>query len=103
MTHNPSSVDQHSVVSREEWLEARKAFLVREKQFTQQRDALSRARRELPWVKVDKTYTFEGPHGKKTLGDLFDGRSQLIVYHFMFGPDADNGCPHCSFWARSEE
>jgi predicted dithiol-disulfide oxidoreductase (DUF899 family) len=88
---------RHKVVSREEWLKARKAHLAREKEFTRQRDALSRERRELPWVKVEKNYLFDGPKGKESLADLFDGRSQLIVYHFMFGPDWKEGCPSCSF------
>jgi predicted dithiol-disulfide oxidoreductase (DUF899 family) len=90
---------RHTVVSRKEWLAARKALLVKEKKFTRLRDQLSQQRRELPWVKVDKDYVFDGPNGKETLSDLFDGRSQLIVYHFMFGPDWDAGCKHCSFWA----
>ena len=77
----------HPVVSREEWLVARKEFLQKEKVFNQQRDQLSRLRRELPWVKVEKDYLFDGPNGKESLADLFDGRSQLLVYHFMFGPD----------------
>src|SRR6478609_9954692 len=89
----------HKVVSQSEWLAARKAFLENEKRFTRARDELSRQRRELPWVKVDKPYVFDGPQGKETLSELFDGRSQLIVYHFMFGPDWDAGCKHCSFWA----
>ena len=87
----------HKVVSKEEWLEARKAHLAKEKEFTRQRDELSRQRRELPWVKVEKIYAFDGPQGKLTLSDLFDGRSQLIVYHFMFGPDWKEGCKSCSF------
>ena len=90
---------RHTVVSRKEWLAARKTLLVKEKKFTRLRDQLSRERRQLPWVKVDKDYVFDGPKGKETLSDLFDGRSQLIVYHFMFGPDWDAGCKHCSFWA----
>ena len=85
------------VVSHEEWLVARQALLEREKAFTRERDALSAARRELPWVKVDKAYVFDGPGGKETLADLFEGRSQLIVYHFMFGPEWEQGCPSCSF------
>jgi predicted dithiol-disulfide oxidoreductase (DUF899 family) len=89
----------HKLVSREEWLAARKAHLAKEKEFTRARDELSRQRRELPWVKVDKAYAFDGPDGKQTLGDLFDGRSQLIVYHFMFGPGWEQGCPSCSFLA----
>jgi predicted dithiol-disulfide oxidoreductase (DUF899 family) len=89
----------HPVVSREEWLAARTSFLEKEKAFTRQRDELNRQRRELPWVKVDKAYVFDGPNGKETLVDLFEHRSQLVVYHFMFAPDWDAGCPHCSFWA----
>ncbi len=88
---------EHAVVSREEWLRARKAFLTREKELTRKRDELSRERRELPWVRVEETYRFEGPDGVETLADLFRGRSQLIVYHFMFGPDWEEGCPSCSF------
>jgi predicted dithiol-disulfide oxidoreductase (DUF899 family) len=90
---------QHKVVSGEEWLAARRGFLVKEKEFTRLRDELSRQRRELPWVKVDKAYVFDGPDGKQSLSDLFAGRGQLIVYHFMFGPDWKEGCPSCSFWA----
>lgn len=89
----------HKVVSREEWLVARKAHLAREKQFTRLRDELSSERRELPWVRVEKRYVFEGPEGRRTLEDLFEGRSQLIVYHFMFGPGWKEGCPGCSFLA----
>jgi predicted dithiol-disulfide oxidoreductase (DUF899 family) len=88
---------QHQVVSREEWLAARKQLLSQEKEFTRLRDRLSAERRELPWVKVDKQYVFDGPDGKESLGDLFDGRSQLLVYHFMFGPRWEQGCPSCSF------
>ncbi|MGH9940600.1 MAG: DUF899 domain-containing protein [Blastocatellia bacterium] len=87
----------HKVVSRAEWIEARRAFLAKEKEFTRRRDELSRQRRELPWVKVEKNYVFDGPKGKETLADLFDGRGQLIVYHFMFGPGWEQGCPSCSF------
>ena len=90
---------QHRVVSREEWLAARKILLDKEKAFTRLRDDLSRERRELPWVKVDTPYVFEGPKGRETLADLFENRSQLVVYHFMFGPEWDQGCTHCSFWA----
>ena len=90
---------RHAVVSRTEWMAARKALLAKEKKFTKLRDQLSQARRQLPWVKVDKDYLFDGPNGTETLPDLFDGRSQLIVYHFMFAPDWDAGCKHCSFWA----
>src|SRR5438477_46627 len=89
----------HTIVSREEWREARTAHLAKEKEFTRLRDQLSAERRALPWVKVDKTYVFEGPAGKTTLAELFDGRRQLIVYHFMFGPGWEEGCPSCSFLA----
>ncbi|HUN40302.1 MAG TPA: thioredoxin family protein [Acetobacteraceae bacterium] len=88
---------QHPVVSREEWLIARKQLLAREKAFTRMRDELTTERMALPWVKVDKTYVFEGPNGPETLSDLFDGRSQLVVKHFMFGPDWTEGCVGCSF------
>lgn len=91
----------HRIVSQEEWLEARKAHLTREKEFTRLRDQLSRERRALPWVKVEKDYVFQGPNGPESLGDLFDGRSQLLVQHFMYGPDWEEGCPSCSFWADS--
>ena len=87
------------VVSREDWITARKEHLVKEKEFTRLRDQLSQDRRELPWVKVEKEYLFDGPDGKQSLSDLFDGRSQLIIYHFMYGPDWEEGCPSCSFWA----
>jgi len=90
---------KHTVVSQKEWLAARKALLVKEKEFTKQRDALSRQRRELPWVKVDKNYTFEASSGRRTLADLFAGKSQLIVYHFMLGPGWKEGCPSCSYLA----
>ena len=92
-------MEPHKVVSRAEWLTARKAHLENEKRFTRARDELSRQRRELPWVKVEKAYMFEGPNGRETLADLFDGRGQLIVYHFMFGPDWEQGCPSCSYLA----
>ena len=85
------------IVTREEWRQARKAHLAKEKEFTQLRDRLSAERRALPWVRVDKPYVFEGPSGKATLADLFGGRRQLIVYHFMFGPGWEEGCPSCSF------
>jgi predicted dithiol-disulfide oxidoreductase (DUF899 family) len=87
------------VVSEADWLVARKDLLTREKEFTRQRDALSTARRQLPMVKVEKRYVFEGANGKETLGDLFDGRSQLIVYHFMLGPGWEEGCKSCSYLA----
>src|SRR5204863_7651419 len=94
-----NSIKAHPVVSHEEWLSARTAFLAKEKEFTRLRDDLSRQRRELPWEKVEKQYIFDGPKGKESLADLFENRSQLIVYHFMFAPTWDAGCPHCSFWA----
>src|SRR5437762_8159747 len=91
---NPSKV-----VSRDEWLVARKDLLTREKELTRLRDEVSRHRRELPWVKVDKEYVFDGPEGKETLTDLFADRSQLIVYHFMLGPGWEEGCKSCSYLA----
>jgi predicted dithiol-disulfide oxidoreductase (DUF899 family) len=87
-----------NVVAHDKWLEARKALLVKEKEFTRARDELSRQRRELPWETVEE-YVFDGPKGKQTLSELFDGRSQLVVYHFMFEPEWDEGCASCSFWA----
>jgi predicted dithiol-disulfide oxidoreductase (DUF899 family) len=92
---------KHPIVSREAWLDARKALLAKEKAFTRQRDQLSAKRRALPWVKVDKYYVFDGPDGNESLSDLFAGRSQLIVQHFMYGPDWQEGCKSCSFWADS--
>jgi predicted dithiol-disulfide oxidoreductase (DUF899 family) len=89
----------HRVVSHDEWLEARKALLAEEKEFTRSRDRVTQLRRDLPWEPVDKKYVFDGPDGKESLGDLFAGRSQLLVYHFMFAPEDDAGCPVCSFWA----
>ncbi len=89
----------HKVVSREAWLEVRREHLEKEKEFTRLRDQLSEERRALPWVKVDKAYLFDGPNGQETLADLFGDRDQLIVYHFMYGPDWEEGCPSCSFWA----
>ncbi len=94
-------MDEHTVVSAEEWVIARKALLEREKEFTRLRAELARQRRDLPWEEVTKEYFFEGPDGTRSLSQLFDGRSQLIVYHFMFPPDWDEGCPRCSFWADS--
>ena len=89
----------HKIVSREEWIAARKAHMAREKELTQAREALSEERRNLPWVKVDKTYVFDGPNGKVTLADLFQGRPQLVVQHVMYAPDWDAACKSCSFWA----
>lgn len=89
----------HRVVSHDQWIAARTQFLAAEKEFTRLRDELSQQRRDLPWESVDKDYVFEGPNGRESLSDLFEGRSQLIVYHFMFNPKDSVGCPHCSFWA----
>jgi predicted dithiol-disulfide oxidoreductase (DUF899 family) len=93
------NLNNHQIVSKNEWIKARKVLLQKEKEFTELRDQLSQQRRDLPWVAVDKEYVFDGPNGKQNLSDLFDGRSQLIVYHFMYGPNWDAGCPSCSFWA----
>lgn len=92
-------MQHHRIVSRDEWLAARKTYLAKEKEFTRLRDQLSAERRALPWVKVEKNYVFDGPNGKETLADLFAGRSQLIVYHFMLGPEWEAGCKSCSFLA----
>jgi predicted dithiol-disulfide oxidoreductase (DUF899 family) len=89
----------HKIVSQEDWLAARKAHLKNEKALTRMRDLVAAERRTLPWVKVEKRYVFDTPDGKKTLADLFGGRSQLIVYHFMWRWDIDSGCPSCSFLA----
>jgi predicted dithiol-disulfide oxidoreductase (DUF899 family) len=93
------TLDHTKAVSRAEWLEARKALLIREKELTRANDELSRQRRDLPWVKIDKPYVFDGTKGKETLADLFGGRSQLIIYHFMFGPGWGEGCVGCSFYS----
>jgi predicted dithiol-disulfide oxidoreductase (DUF899 family) len=90
-------MDKHEVVSREAWVEARKALLVEEKAHSRARDALSRKQRALPWVKIEQDYAFDTPQGKKSLSELFGDASQLIVYHFMFGPDWDKACKSCSF------
>lgn len=90
---------RHKVVSKDAWLAARKRLLAKEKEFTRQRDRLSQARRDLPWERVDRAYEFHGPEGKIGLAELFAGRSQLIVYHFMFDPGWDAACKSCSFWA----
>ncbi len=94
-----SKPENPKVVPPAEWLAARKELLKKEKEFTRLRDELSRERRELPWEKVERAYVFDGPKGKETLADLFGGRSQLAVYHFMFGPGWKEGCPSCSFIA----
>src|ERR1700683_5335492 len=90
------NMQTHPVVSQEQWLAARKALLLKEKEFTRLRDTINAERSALPWVKVEKNHVFDTPKGKKTLSDLFDGRSQLIVYHFMLGPSWGAGCPGCS-------
>jgi predicted dithiol-disulfide oxidoreductase (DUF899 family) len=94
-----STKENPKVTSPAQWLAARKALLTKEKEFTKLRDEVSRQRRELPWERVEKKYVFDGPNGKETLADLFEGRSQLIVYHFMFGPDWAEGCQSCSLLA----
>lgn len=90
---------KNQIVSHQEWLERRKAFLEKEKQFTQTRAALAQERQALPWEKIEKTYIFRDAEGDVSLADLFDGRRQLVVYHFMFGPDWEQGCPSCSYLA----
>src|SRR5713226_9522264 len=92
-------IEGHRIVSRDEWIAARKQHLAKEKELTRLRDQLSAQRRDLPWVRVDKEYVFEGPNGKESLKELFAGKSQLVVQHFMFGADWDAGCKSCSFWA----
>ena len=92
-------MQQPSIVSRSEWTAARKRLLAKEKDLNRQRDALTAERRALPMVALDKEYAFQGPEGRRTLADLFAGKRQLLVYHFMFGPDDDEGCPACSLVA----
>ncbi len=94
-----NGTEDRKVVPLEKWITLRKKLLLEEKKFSKLRDKLNLKRRKLPWVKVEKEYTFDGPEGKVTLTDLFGSKSQLIVYHFMFGPGWGEGCPHCSFWA----
>ena len=96
---NRSETNPSKVVSSAEWLVARKDLLTREKELTRLRDDVSRHRRELPWVKIDKEYVFDGPKGKEMLADLFEDRSQLIIYHFMLGPGWEEGCKSCSYLA----
>jgi len=96
---NEKKSKRHPVVTSKAWLKARTALLAKEKAFTRLRDKLSRQRRELPWERVEKKYVFDGPAGKQSLADLFENRSQLVVYHFMFNPASEEGCKHCSFWA----
>ena len=93
------AMTEHTIVSHEAWIEARKQFLIKEKEFTRLRDELSRERRALPWERIEKEYRFETPGGTQSLVELFAGRSQLMVYHFMLGPDWEEGCKSCSFWA----
>ena len=88
---------EHNIVSQEEWISARQELLKKEKESVRLRDQLSAERRKLPWAKVKKNYVFDAPGGKVTLADLFAGRNQLVIYHFMFGPDWQEGCPSCSF------
>ena len=92
-------MEPHKIVSRDEWTREREALLVREKAFTRARDRLGAERRALPWVKVDKTYVFDTPDGRRSLAELFNGKSQLLVYHFMLGPGWEEGCPSCSYLA----
>ena len=92
-------MESHKIVSQDEWIEARKQHLAKEKEFTRLRDELSAQRRNLPWVRVDKPYIFDGPNGKESLAELFVGKPQLVIQHFMFGPDWEEGCKSCSFWA----
>ena len=94
-----TEIKEHEVVSPQQWIASLKELLRKEKEFTKLRDELSRQRRDLPWEKVEKQYVFDGPNGKQTLADLFAGRSQLIIYHFMFGPGWEQGCPSCSYLA----
>jgi predicted dithiol-disulfide oxidoreductase (DUF899 family) len=92
-------LSEHEIVGHGKWIAARALLLAKEKEFTRMRDELSRERSELPWERVEKEYVFEGPQGKQTLAELFEDRSQLVGYHFMFGPEDDVGCKSCSFWA----
>ena len=94
-----NGVKEHKVVLQKQWLAARKSLLAKEKKFNRLRDQLNQQRRNLPWVKVEKDYVFDGPNGRETLAELFGDKSQLLVYHFMFGPGWEEGCAHCSFWA----
>jgi predicted dithiol-disulfide oxidoreductase (DUF899 family) len=94
-----SSIDRHRVVSRDRWVAERKTLLAREKELTRQRDQIARERRALPWVRIDKSYAFDAPDGQRTLSELFEGRRQLLVQHFMLPPGQEQGCPSCSFMA----
>jgi predicted dithiol-disulfide oxidoreductase (DUF899 family) len=93
-----ASLQSHRVVSHQQWIAERSAFLKKEKDFSRQREQLAEERRALPWEKVDKRYVFDGPQGEQTFTELFGAQRQLVVYHFMFKPDADAACMHCSFW-----
>jgi predicted dithiol-disulfide oxidoreductase (DUF899 family) len=99
MIDSSTSTLNHAVVSRELWLAERKALLAREKELTRLHDQIARERRALPWVRLQKSYVFDGPAGRRTLAELFEGRRQLLVQHFMFGPGWEQGCPSCSFMA----
>jgi predicted dithiol-disulfide oxidoreductase (DUF899 family) len=99
MATRKSPIQNPRVVSHEQWVAERVALMAKEKELTRLRDELSRQRRELPWEKVTKSYVFDGPRGQETLAELFGDRSQLVVYHFMFGPTWDEACKSCSFWA----
>jgi predicted dithiol-disulfide oxidoreductase (DUF899 family) len=94
-----SNIVNHPVVSMDRWVSERKALLAHEKELTHLRDQIARERRALPWVRIDKSYGFDAPEGQRTLSELFEGRCQLIVQHFMFGPGWEQGCPSCSFMA----
>jgi predicted dithiol-disulfide oxidoreductase (DUF899 family) len=97
LEQSQGKLTQHPVVSREEWLLRRRELLLKEKELTRSRDRINAERRELPWVRLDKSYVFDAPEGRRSLADLFEGRNQLVIYHFMFGPDWQEGCPSCSF------
>jgi predicted dithiol-disulfide oxidoreductase (DUF899 family) len=101
MKNEPNTLEGHTIVSKERWLEARRELLQQEKDFTLLRDKLSAARRALPWERVEQSYSFDTPRGQRTLSELFEGKGQLVIYHFMFGPDWEAGCKSCSFWADS--
>src|SRR5215204_1033510 len=92
-----TTMNNPKIVSEEQWVESRKALLAKEKNLTRLHDELARERRQLPWVRVEKNYSFDAPHGKVSLAELFGPHSQLFVYHFMFGPDWKEGCPSCSY------
>ena len=98
-TVTEANTANHSVVSRDQWIAERKTLLAREKELTRLRDQVARERRALPWVRIEKAYTFDAPEGRRTLADLFEGRRQLLVQHFMFAPGWEQGCPSCSFMA----